>query len=230
MPRLTSWWSTRRPISLKGTFTQIRAGSHAWYWSDSATISGSVSVVSSTDTSPVLTAMISRMRSPRSASGASLEMMRGFVVTPESTPQAKRSLISLGSELSTKRAIEALLDGETLRWEVVFSSTRPHGGPRAVRRKLRAAWRLSSSERDHRAGHLDERGAVNIGKDALGPTHRRPERAQLAAVRSEDERRPHARGAPGPHVALAVTHHPRSPRRRPEPPHERRNHPPFRLA
>jgi hypothetical protein len=63
------------------------------------------SLVSSTETGPAETSMMERMRSSRSTLPASRAMIRGFVVTPLTTPQAKMSLISRGSELSRKSMV-----------------------------------------------------------------------------------------------------------------------------
>ena len=81
---------------------QMRSGFQAWYLAASSSIAFSVSVVSSTETSPRETSMTSLMRVSRSTLPPSLAMMSGLVVMPERMPQALMSLISLGSELSRK--------------------------------------------------------------------------------------------------------------------------------
>src|SRR5580704_10961780 len=147
--------------------------------------------------------MISRMRSPRSASGASFAMMRGFVVTPESTPQAKRSLISLGSELSTKRAMNYSSQNS------VKSSTR------------------GSPVEDDRVGEVREGGPVRVRPQALRAAS---QGAEFATVRHEDEPGLHAGGLSGRDVALAVSDHPRARPGGPELLDEGGDHPRPRLS
>ena len=85
------------PISLKGTLIQMRCGFQAWYLAASSSIAFSVSVVSSTETSPRDTSITSLIRVSRSTLPPSLAMMSGFVVIPERTPHALMSLTSFGS-------------------------------------------------------------------------------------------------------------------------------------
>src|SRR5262249_3900716 len=142
---------------LNGTLTQIRSGFQAWYFAATSSIAFSVSVVSSTDTSPRDTSMTSLMRVSRSTLPPSFAMMSGLVVVPERMPQAPMSLISLGSELSRK---------------IMFDRDREYHGPR------RAAW-LHDSPEPKRA--LREAGKVRIDyrrREAprARPPHERPRR------------------------------------------------------
>src|SRR5919204_3834365 len=96
-----SWRSrvliTRRPTSVIGTLMTTYLGCHFAYSRASATISVSVSVVSSTLVGTLDIEMISRMCVFRSTPGFSFEMISGLVVIPETMPVAMNWRISLRS-------------------------------------------------------------------------------------------------------------------------------------
>src|SRR5712664_252807 len=108
----SSVWITRSPISVMGTLMTTCFGCHFTYSRASASISASVSVVSSTLVGTLPMEMISRMCVLRSTPGFSFEMISGFVVIPETMPVAMNWRISLRS-LESRKMATAPSDG----WE-----------------------------------------------------------------------------------------------------------------